>query len=123
MTLDRGTHAGYETLGFPSTERSCPPAQPFDVVSNPEVTHPRRLPRILDTRTLARTFHLMARRTRMRGTKYLFDTKGRKTAVVIDLRTNASLWEDVLDAAVARSRAREPRESLASVRRRREAYS
>jgi hypothetical protein len=59
----------------------------------------------------------------MRGTKYLFDTKGRKMAVVIDLRTNASLWEDVLDAAVARSRAREPRESLASVRRRREAYS
>jgi len=54
----------------------------------------------------------------MRGTRYIVDTKGRKTAVVIDLRTNGSLWEDVLDAAVARSRAKEPRESLASVRRR-----
>jgi hypothetical protein len=54
----------------------------------------------------------------MRGTKYLLDAKGRKTAVVIDLRTNGSLWEDVLDAAVARGRSREPRESLASVRRR-----
>ena len=54
----------------------------------------------------------------MRGTKYLFDSKGRKTAVVIDLKTNGSLWEDVVDAALARSRAKEPRESLASVRRR-----
>jgi len=37
---------------------------------------------------------------------------------VVDLRRNSALWEDVHDSALARSRAPEPRESLASVRRR-----
>lgn len=54
----------------------------------------------------------------MRGVKFLVDKNGKKTAVVLDLRKNAALWEDVYDSALARSRAREPRESLASVRRR-----
>ncbi len=54
----------------------------------------------------------------MRGVKFLVDKSGKKTAVVLDLRKNAALWEDVYDSALARSRAREPRESLASVRRR-----
>ncbi len=54
----------------------------------------------------------------MRGVKFLVDKSGKKTAVVLDLRRNAALWEDVYDSALARSRAREPRESLASVRRR-----
>ena len=53
----------------------------------------------------------------MRGVKFLVDKTGRKTAVVLDLRKNAALWEDVYDTALARSRAREPRETLASVRR------
>ena len=54
----------------------------------------------------------------MRGVKFLFDAKGKKTAVLIDLKSNGGLWEDLLDAAIARRRARDPRESLASVRRR-----
>ena len=54
----------------------------------------------------------------MRGVKFLVDKSGKKTAVVLDLRKNAALWEDVYDSELARSRVREPRESLASVRRR-----
>jgi len=38
--------------------------------------------------------------------------------VLIDLKKNAELWEDFYDVAVARSRAKEPRESLEDVRRR-----
>ena len=53
----------------------------------------------------------------MRGVKFLVDKKGKKTAVVLDLRRNAALWEDVFDSALARERASEPREPLASVRR------
>jgi hypothetical protein len=52
----------------------------------------------------------------LRGVKYVRDAKGRRTAVVIDLKQNKALWEDFVDVATARSRAREPRESLAAVR-------
>jgi hypothetical protein len=44
--------------------------------------------------------------------------KGAKTAVVIDLKKFGGLWEDFYDTVVAQKRAGEPRESLASVRRR-----
>lgn len=54
----------------------------------------------------------------MRGVKFLVDKKGKKMAVVLDLRTNAALWEDVFDSALAKARAREPRETLDSVRKR-----
>jgi hypothetical protein len=54
----------------------------------------------------------------MRGVKFLVDKNGKQTAVVLDLRKNGALWEDVYDSALARSRAREPRESLGNVRRR-----
>lgn len=54
----------------------------------------------------------------LRGVKYFIDAKGRRTAVQIDLRSNSALWEDILDAAVARERADEPRENLDAVRRR-----
>jgi len=54
----------------------------------------------------------------MRGVKFLVDKSGKKTAVVLDLRKNAALWEDFYNSWLAQSRAREPRESLASVRRR-----
>jgi hypothetical protein len=40
------------------------------------------------------------------------DVRGRKTAVVIDLKRHAGLWEDIYDALVARRRAHEPRESF-----------
>jgi hypothetical protein len=54
----------------------------------------------------------------LRGVKYVRDAKGRRTAVVIDLRRNGALWEDFVDVATARSRVREPRESLTAVRTR-----
>ncbi len=54
----------------------------------------------------------------LRGVKYVVDAKGRRTAVQIDLRSNAALWEDILDVAVARERADELTDSLDAVRRR-----
>jgi len=48
----------------------------------------------------------------------MIDSKGKKTAAVIDLRRHRKLWEDFYDTALAESRAGEPRESLASVKRR-----
>lgn len=54
----------------------------------------------------------------MRGVQYLVDDDGERTAVLIDLKKNAKLWEDFYDVAVAKSRAKEPRESSDSVKRR-----
>ncbi|MDP9176181.1 MAG: hypothetical protein M3O61_00720 [Gemmatimonadota bacterium] len=54
----------------------------------------------------------------MRGVRYLYNSKGKKTAVLIDLERNSALWEDLLDVAVARLREKEPTESWKSVRRR-----
>jgi hypothetical protein len=50
------------------------------------------------------------------GIQYVTDDKGRKTAVLIDLRKYGELWEDFYDALIARERADEPRESLEVVR-------
>jgi hypothetical protein len=60
----------------------------------------------------------MSRGSAMRGVQFLVDDEGEKTAVLIDLKKNAQLWEDFYDVALAKSRAKEPRESLESVRRR-----
>lgn len=54
----------------------------------------------------------------MRGVQFLVDDDGQRTAVLIDLKKNAQLWEDFYDLALAKARAKEPRESLESVRRR-----
>jgi hypothetical protein len=54
----------------------------------------------------------------MKGIQFLVDEKGKKTAVLIDLKRNANLWEDFYDVALARGRKGERRESLASVKRR-----
>ncbi|MDZ4686231.1 MAG: hypothetical protein SH850_14280 [Planctomycetaceae bacterium] len=54
----------------------------------------------------------------MRGIQFLVNDEGERTAVLIDLKKNAQLWEDFYDVAVAKSRVKEPRESLESVRRR-----
>jgi len=54
----------------------------------------------------------------MRGVQFLVDDDGEKTAVLIDLKKNARLWEDFYDVALAKSRSKEPRESLESVKRR-----
>lgn len=53
----------------------------------------------------------------MRGVHYLVDDDGQRTAVLIDLKKHAQLWEDFYDVAVAKSRAKEPRESLESIKR------
>ena len=63
-------------------------------------------------------YYILGMATSLRGVKYLLDARGRRTAVQIDLRKNAALWEDILDVAVARQRASEPTESLDAVRRR-----
>ena len=54
----------------------------------------------------------------MGGVTFMVDSKGKKTAAVIDLRRHRKLWEDFYDIALTQSRAGEPRESLASVKRR-----
>jgi hypothetical protein len=54
----------------------------------------------------------------MRGIQFVTNDKGEKVAVQIDLRKHAAVWEDVYDSITARSRSREPRESIASVKAR-----
>ncbi len=54
----------------------------------------------------------------MKGIQYIVDEKGKKTAVVTDLKKHAQLWEDFCDLALARSRKDEPLESLESVNQR-----
>jgi len=54
----------------------------------------------------------------MSGVQFLVNDRGRKTAVIIDLKTHGEVWEDFYDCVLARRRAHEPRESLAAVRRR-----
>ena len=54
----------------------------------------------------------------MEGIQYLTNDKGEKVAVQIDLRRYGDIWEDVYDTLLARARANEPRESLASVKKR-----
>ena len=51
----------------------------------------------------------------MKGVKYLYDAKGSPEAVVIDLKTNRRLWEDIQDILVARQRRKEPRVSAQQV--------
>jgi hypothetical protein len=53
----------------------------------------------------------------MPGIEFLIDRLGRKKAVLIDLKKHKVLWEDLYDAYVAHRRRREPRESLASVKK------
>jgi hypothetical protein len=48
----------------------------------------------------------------------VIDGRGKKRAVLIDLKRHRALWEDFYDAAVAAARMKEPRESLAQVKRR-----
>jgi hypothetical protein len=52
----------------------------------------------------------------MEGIQYLMNDKGERIAVQIDLRKHGDLWEDVYDTLTARKRAKEPRESLATVK-------
>jgi len=54
----------------------------------------------------------------VKGVQFVVDERGKKTAVVIDLKRHSELWEDFHDAAVARERQSEPRETLEAVKRR-----
>jgi hypothetical protein len=54
----------------------------------------------------------------VKGVQFVVNERGKKTAVVIDLTTHSELWEDFYDAAVARERQSEPRESLNAVKKR-----
>ena len=54
----------------------------------------------------------------MEGIQFVTNDKGEKVAVQIDLRKYGDLWEDVYDSLIARQRAKEPRETLASVKER-----
>jgi len=53
----------------------------------------------------------------MKGVRFVVDEAGQKTDVIINLKLNPELWEDIYDRSLARKRATEPRESLESVRR------
>lgn len=52
----------------------------------------------------------------MEGIQFVTNDKGERVAVQIDLRKYGDLWEDVYDSLTARKRAKEPRETLASVK-------
>lgn len=54
----------------------------------------------------------------MHGVTYLYDARGKRTAVLIDLERNRALWEDLFDVALARTRATERTESWTTIRRR-----
>jgi hypothetical protein len=51
----------------------------------------------------------------MRGVKFVVDENGEKSAVLIDLKEHAELWEDFYDAYIAQEREGEPRETLEEV--------
>lgn len=52
----------------------------------------------------------------MQGIQYVTDSKGKRVAVVIDLKEHSELWEDFYDGLTARLRAKEPRYSLETVK-------
>jgi hypothetical protein len=56
------------------------------------------------------------RKKTMEGIQFVVNEKGDRKAVVIDLEKHGQLWEDFYDTLLAKSRADEPRESLAAVK-------
>jgi hypothetical protein len=54
----------------------------------------------------------------MTGIKFVINEKGDKSAVMIDLKRYGKLWEDFYDTIKIRSRRKEPRETLSSVKSR-----
>jgi hypothetical protein len=53
----------------------------------------------------------------MPGIEFLRDRKGRRKAVLIDLKKHKRLWENLYAAYLAHTRRGERRESLATVKR------
>jgi hypothetical protein len=54
----------------------------------------------------------------MKGVRFVIDEDGKKTDVIINLKANPELWEDIYDRMLARKRSGEPRESLDEVKKR-----
>jgi hypothetical protein len=54
----------------------------------------------------------------MTGIKYMTDDKGKRSAVVIDLKRHGKLWEDFFDTLKVKHRKNEPRETLVEVKNR-----
>lgn len=54
----------------------------------------------------------------MKGIQFVSNDRGEKVAVLISLQQHKKLWEDFYDRLIARQRSKEPRESLASVKKR-----
>lgn len=54
----------------------------------------------------------------MKGIQFMVNERGDKTSVLIDLKEHGDLWEDIYDMLIAEKRGKEPRESLAAVRKR-----
>ena len=54
----------------------------------------------------------------MEGIQFVTNEKGQKVAVQINLKKFGELWNDFYDNLLAKQRANEPRESLASVKER-----
>jgi hypothetical protein len=52
----------------------------------------------------------------MSGIQYVTDQKGRRVAVLIDLKKHRDLWEDIEDVLVSRSRRGEKRIPLEKVK-------
>lgn len=52
----------------------------------------------------------------MKGIEYVVDARGKKKAVVVDLKVHGDAWEDFYDSLVAKMRLNEPRESYSSVK-------
>ncbi len=52
----------------------------------------------------------------MEGIQYVTNDKGQQVAVLIDLKKYGEVWEDFYDILTARARAKEPRETLESVK-------
>ena len=54
----------------------------------------------------------------MTGIRFVVDEKGRRVAVILDLKKHAAIWEDLEDLLVSRSRRHEKRIPLAHVKSR-----
>ncbi|HMT10234.1 MAG TPA: hypothetical protein PKA39_01265 [Ignavibacteria bacterium] len=54
----------------------------------------------------------------MTGINFVINDKGKKSAVVIDLKKHGKLWEDFYDALKVKQRKNEPRETLQMVKTR-----
>ena len=52
----------------------------------------------------------------MKGIEFVIDEKGKKKAVLIDLKRYREIWEDFYDTLYAKERESEPRESLEEVK-------